>query len=119
MMRSFKLNFEFSSAPWRRNALGQTAFFEHFQSAKDGHFANAFAFERLVHILHRDMLFGVKQKIDDLFTLIGKTKSLFDQVLLKHFLDARRIPFATGGPGWKKNEFFGWNRHSLIEILFQ
>ena len=65
MVRAFVLDLEFGLPRGRRDPLGQAAFFEHFQRPEDRDFTDAFAFKRLVHIVHRHMLVGVKQKIDN------------------------------------------------------
>ncbi len=119
MMRPLKLNFEFGLSARRSHTLGQTAFFEHLERSEDGDFPDAFAFESHVDLIHRDMLLGMQKKIHNLLALFGQPESLVSQIFLEDLMNPRGIAFAPGGPGWKKDKFFGDGSHLLIEIDFQ
>jgi len=56
VMRALKLDLKLCLPPRRGHALGQPALFEHFERAKDGHFADPLALEGLIDVFHRDML---------------------------------------------------------------
>jgi hypothetical protein len=103
----------------RGDALGQPALFQHLQRPEDRDFADAFALERLVNVIHGHVLIGMQQEIHDLHPLLRMPQALLREVFLKNLMNPGDIPLPSCRPGGKENELFGGDGdHGLLKSAF-